>query len=139
MHLTSPFTPHLYINRPRLGSPILSRAGKGKASAALAIAAGLCIIRTMAETPVNVPEVTRFVRNVLGCNCGDEVFRSIQVTRGSSAVKACSAEYEFRIGGRLLIVITSALGEATSAAELEKVVAEGKRAPLALTVAEFRA
>ncbi len=67
------------------------------------------------------------MREVIGCKCPDEVFRHIEVQRGSSAVKSCSADCELRIGGRLLIVMTS---EPVSklAARLGQVIAEGKQA-----------
>jgi hypothetical protein len=82
----------------------------------------------MGKEPVpNVPAVTRFVREVIGCNCPDDVFRHIEVQRGSSAVKACSADCELRIGGRLLIVVTSE-PVAKLSSYLAEVIAEGKRA-----------
>jgi hypothetical protein len=82
----------------------------------------------MGNEPVpDVSVVTRFVREVIGCNCPDEVFRRIEVQRGSSAVKACSADCELRIGGRLLIVVTSE-PLARLAPHLAEVVAQGKRA-----------
>jgi hypothetical protein len=80
------------------------------------------------ESSVNVPVVTQFVREVIGCNCADEVFRHIEVRRGSSAVQSCPADYELRIGGRLMIVVTSEAPEALSAARLGQVFAEGMRA-----------
>ena len=83
----------------------------------------------MATTQVaNVPAVIRFVREVVGCNCPDEVFQRVEVRRGSVAVKSCSADYELRIGGRLLVVVTSEPVEALAGARLEKVILEGKRA-----------
>ncbi len=82
----------------------------------------------MGNAPVpNVPAVTRFVREVIGCNCPDHVFRHIEVQRGSSAVKACAADCELRIGGRLLIVVTSE-PVARLSRHLAEVIAEGKRA-----------
>ncbi len=75
----------------------------------------------------NIPVVTRFVREVIGCNCPDEVFRHIEIQRGSSAVKACSADCELRIGGRLLMVVTSE-PIAKLCAQLSQVIAEGKTA-----------
>ena len=82
----------------------------------------------MGKEPIpNIPAVTRFVREVIGCNCPDEIFRHIEIQRGSSAVKTCSADCELRIGGRLLIVITSEPAARLSP-HLVEVVAEGKRA-----------
>ena len=82
----------------------------------------------MGNEPVpDVPAVTRFVREVIGCNCPDEVFRHIEIQRGSSAVKACTADCELRIGGRLLILVTSE-PLARMAPNLAEVVAQGKRA-----------
>jgi hypothetical protein len=75
----------------------------------------------------DVAAVTRFVREVIGCNCPDEVFRHIEIQRGSSAVKACSVDCELRIGGRLLMVVTSE-PLARLAPHLADVVTEGKRA-----------
>ena len=37
----------------------------------------------------------------------DEVFRRFEVQTGSAAVKGCPADYEIRIGGRLVAVLTS--------------------------------
>jgi len=88
----------------------------------------LCVIEYMGKEPVpDVPAVTRFVREVIGCNCPDEVFRHIEIQRGSSAIKACSTDCELRIGGRLLIVVTSE-HVARLAPRFAEVVAEGKRA-----------
>jgi hypothetical protein len=92
------------------------------------MSARLCVIGCMGKEPIpNIPAVTRFVREVIGCNCPDEVFRHIEVQRGSSAIKACSADCELRIGGRLLIVVTSE-PVPTLSSHLAEVIAEGKRA-----------
>ena len=80
------------------------------------------------EQLANVPVVTRFVREVIGCDCPAEVFRHIEVTRGSTAVKSCPADYELRIGGRLLIVVTSASAASLAGPRLGQIVAEGRRA-----------
>ncbi len=79
------------------------------------------------ESVPNVQAVTKFVRDVIGCNCPDEVFRHIEIQRGSSAVKACSADCELRIGGRLLIVVTSEPVSRLSP-HLAEIITEGKRA-----------
>ncbi len=79
------------------------------------------------ESVPNVQAVTRFVREVIGCNCPDEVFRHIEIQRRSSAVKACSADCELRVGGRLLVVVTSE-PVARLSLHLAEVIAEGKRA-----------
>jgi hypothetical protein len=71
--------------------------------------------------------VTQFVRQVIGCDCPDEVFRRVEVRSGSTAVKCCPADYELRIGGRLLVVVTSEPVEALSGARLARVILEGKR------------
>jgi hypothetical protein len=82
----------------------------------------------MGKEPVpNVQAVTKFVREVIECNCPDEVFWRIEIQRGSSAVTACSADCELRIGGRLLIVVTSESVSRLSP-HLAEVIAEGKRA-----------
>ena len=92
------------------------------------MSARLCVIECMGkESLPNVQAVTKFVREVIGCNCPDEVFRYVEIQRGSSAVKACSADCELRIGGRLLIVVTSE-PTANLSARLGQVIAEGKRA-----------
>ncbi len=96
------------------------------------IPAGVCVIELMHKEPVTPPiadtaAVTRFVREVIGCNCPDELFRDIQVRRGSSAVKACPADAELRIGGRLLIVVTSEPAESLCTA-LGRVIMEGRQA-----------
>ena len=80
------------------------------------------------ERRANVPVVTQFVRQVIGCDCPDEVFRRVEVRSGSTAVKCCPADYELRIGGRLLVVVTSEPVEALSGARLARVILEGKRA-----------
>ena len=82
----------------------------------------------MGKEPIpNIPAVARFVREVIGCNCPDEVFRKIEVQRGSSAVKTCSADCELRTGGRLLIVVTSE-PVPKLVSHLAEVIGEGKRA-----------
>jgi hypothetical protein len=80
------------------------------------------------ERKVNVPVVKRFVREVVGCTCPEEVFKRVEVKPGSSAIRSCSADYEIHIGGRLLIVLSSEPVEGFSSARLEKVMAEGRSA-----------
>ena len=80
------------------------------------------------EKLANVPVVTKFVREVIGCDCPDEIFRRVEVRSGSTAVKSCPADYELRIGGRLLVVVTSEPVEALSGSRLERVILEGKQA-----------
>src|SRR5437879_3167509 len=92
------------------------------------MSASLCVIDYMGKEQVpDVPAVKKFVREVIRCNCPDEVFRHIEVQRGSSAVNACSTRCELRIGGRLLIVLTSE-PLANLSVHLAGVIAEGKRA-----------
>ena len=80
------------------------------------------------ERLANVPVVTKFVREVIGCDCPDEIFRRVEVRAGSTAVKSCPADCELRIGGRLLVVVTSEPVEALSGSRLERVILEGKQA-----------
>ncbi len=83
------------------------------------------------ERPASVPVVTRFIREILGCTCPDEVFRDVEVRRGSTAVKSCPVDYELRIGGRLLVVVTSESVEGLSGSRpsrLEKAIWEGRQA-----------
>ena len=80
------------------------------------------------ESLASVAAVTRFVREVIGCDCPDEVFRHVEVLRGSSVVKSCPADYELRIGGRLLVVVTSESVDVLSGSRLEKVISEGGQA-----------
>jgi hypothetical protein len=77
---------------------------------------------------IHVPTLTRFIREVLGCNCPDEVFRRVEAQTGSRAVKSCSADCEIRIGGRLLVVVTSEPMERLTVSRIENVFAEGRRA-----------
>ena len=84
--------------------------------------------RMAAKRRIDIPIVTRFVREVLGCNCPDEVFRRVEVQAGSAAVKSCPADYEIRIGGRLLVVVTSEPVERLTDSRLENVFAEGRHA-----------
>jgi hypothetical protein len=79
------------------------------------------------DLAVNNSVVTKFVREVIGCNCPDEVFRHVQIRRSSSAIESCKADYELRIGGRLLIVVISEPVEALSVSRLQQVILEGKR------------
>jgi hypothetical protein len=80
------------------------------------------------ERKINVAVVKRFVREVVGCNCPEEVFKRLEVTPGSSAIRSCSADYEINVGGRLLVVLSSEPVKDFSPARLEKVMAEGCRA-----------
>jgi hypothetical protein len=50
------------------------------------------------ERKVSVPVVKRFVREVVGCTCSDEVFKRVEVKLGSSAIRSCAADYEARKG-----------------------------------------
>ena len=80
------------------------------------------------ESVASVAVITRFVREVIGCDCPDEVFRHVEVRRGSTAIKSCPVDYELRIGGRLLVVVTSESVDVLSRSRLEQVISEGKRA-----------
>ncbi len=92
----------------------------------------------MGTEPVpDVAAVTRFVREVIGCNCPDEVFRIIEVQRGSSAVKSCVADCELRIGGRLLIVVTAEPVERLCSV-LQNIFSEGRQARNAGRFNRFR-
>lgn len=75
----------------------------------------------------NVPAVKRFVREVIGCDCPDEVFSEVRIRRGSSAIQACATDCELRIGGRLTVVVTSE-PTALSDSILAQALAEGRRA-----------
>jgi hypothetical protein len=75
-----------------------------------------------------VAAVKRFVREVLGCTCPDEVFERVSVEPGSQAIKSCAADYEINVGGRLLIVLSSEPLAAFSPTRLERVMAEGRKA-----------
>ena len=79
------------------------------------------------ESLASIAVITRFVREVIGCNCPDEVFRHVEVRRGSTAIKGCPVDYELRIGGRLLVVVTSESADVLSGSRLEKVISEGRR------------
>lgn len=83
---------------------------------------------TANEKSINVPAITRFVREILGCNCPDEVFRRVELQHGSTAVKSCPADYEIQVGGRLMIVLTSEPAERLTPSLLAQVIAEGQRA-----------
>jgi hypothetical protein len=50
------------------------------------------------EQTANVPVVTRFVREVIGCNCPDEVFRRIEVQWGGAAISALELQTPAKIG-----------------------------------------
>ena len=80
------------------------------------------------ESPIDVPAITRFVREVLGCNCPDEVFQRVELKRGSTAINSCRADCEIQIGGRLFIVVTSEPAERLTPSVLGQVIAEGRRA-----------
>lgn len=102
------------------------------------MAGHLCVIERMGKEPIpNVAAVTRFVREVIGCNCPDGVFKQIELQRGGSAVKACSADCELRVGGRLLIVVTSE-PVARLSSHLAEVITEGKRARDEIKFNRFR-
>jgi hypothetical protein len=75
-----------------------------------------------------VPVVKRFVREVLGCSCQDEVFKQVEIKLGSSVIRSCSTDYEISVGGRLLMVLSSEPVEGFSLDRLEKVMAEGRTA-----------
>jgi hypothetical protein len=97
---------------------------------------GYCNMRN--ERKLNVQVTKRFVREVVGCNCPDEVFQRLQVKPGSSAITSCSADYEIDVGGRLLIVLSSEPVQGFSQARLEKVMAEGRTARDARKFNRFR-
>ena len=80
------------------------------------------------DSLASVAVITKFVREVIGCDCPEEVFRHVQVRRGSTAVKSCTVDYELRVGGRLLIIVTSESVDVLSGSRLEKVISEGREA-----------
>ena len=80
------------------------------------------------ESLASVAVITRFVREVIGCDCPDEVVRHVEVRRETTAVKSCPVDYEVRIGDRLLVVVTSESVDVLSRSRLEQVISEGKRA-----------
>jgi len=92
----------------------------------------------MIEVNPSFAAITRFVREVLGCNCPEAVFQQVKVQRGSTAVRSCPADYEIRISDRLLIVVTSSVAELTVVPLLENVVLEGRRARDAARLNRFR-
>lgn len=69
----------------------------------------------------------QFVREVLGCNCPEEVFQNIQIARGSKALAAYPADYQIAIGGRLLIVVVTDKEPAALNKQFASIVAEGKQ------------
>jgi hypothetical protein len=79
------------------------------------------------ESLASVAVITRFVREVIGCDCPDEVFRHVEIRRGSTAGKSYPIDCELRIGGRLLVVVTSESVDVLSGSRLEKVISEGRR------------
>ena len=83
---------------------------------------------SMTKLSPNRAAITRFVREVLGCNCPDSVFRQVTVRRGSTAVRSCRVDYEIRFGDRLLIIVTSSPEELAPTSRLENVIGEGKQA-----------
>ena len=52
----------------------------------------------------NHPGIERFVRDILGCSCPDEVFRDI----GRAALTDAPWYLQIRVGGRLLIYLADA-------------------------------
>ncbi len=95
-------------------------------------------MRNTVKMKTDIPAVTRFVRQVLGCSCPDEVFRQVEITRGSTAVTSCVADFQVRIGNRLLIFISSAPDQLMTPSRLEAVITEGKRARDAAGLNRFR-
>ena len=80
------------------------------------------------ESLASVAAITRFVREVTGRDCPDEVVRHVEVRRETTTVKSCPVDYELRIGDRLLVVVTSESVDVLSGSRLEKVISEGRRA-----------
>ena len=57
------------------------------------------------DSPVPDPALIRFVRDVLGCGCPDEVLQSITVTRGRLAPEVGSDIARLDAGGQLLVYV----------------------------------
>ncbi len=70
--------------------------------------------------------VRHFVRNVLGCECPDEVFSRIQTIDDISAIHGMPMDVLLNIGGRLLLAVTS-LGDLKRIADnLENIFHEAR-------------
>ena len=90
------------------------------------------------ESLASVAVITRFVREVIGCDCPDEVFRHVEIRRGSTTIKSCPVDYELRVGGRLLVIVTSESVDVFTGSRLEQVISEGRRARDACKFNRFR-
>ena len=67
------------------------------------------------------PEIKRFVREILGCSCPDEVFANIDYQQEGEGVSG----RRIRVGARLLIYIINMDGKAGIQGVIDAALAQG--------------
>jgi hypothetical protein len=72
-------------------------------------------------------DIERFVREVLGCQCPDEVFRSIEAAPGPVLEPGIRVKERIVVGQRLLIYLVDSWEERDAVRLLESMVAWGIR------------
>lgn len=76
--------------------------------------------------PSSAAGIARFIRQVLGCNCPDEVFHQIEIDHTPGAFPDVPDALLFRIGGRLLVLVMAVAEGAAMAGRLEDVFLRGR-------------
>jgi hypothetical protein len=62
----------------------------------------------MKEDHADISQAVNFVKNTLGCNCPDEVFKQVKVCFGVRPSAGITLERWINVGGRLLVYIFNA-------------------------------
>lgn len=81
----------------------------------------------MSETVVNKPAIAKFVREVLGCTCPDEVFDFIRVEPNPGTLGYLPQGYLLIIGGRLLVYVIKTEDWASIEGKLEQIFSWGRK------------
>ena len=81
----------------------------------------------MSETVVNKSAIEKFVREVLGCTCPDEVFDFIRVEPNPGGLDNLSQGYLLIIGGRLLVYVIKTKDWTSVKGKLEQIFSWGRK------------
>ena len=72
---------------------------------------------------MHYPEIKRFVQEILGCSCPEEVFNKIDYQKASAGIIGS----KINVGGRLLVYILTADGQSSIQEVVDTALAQGVR------------
>ena len=71
--------------------------------------------------------IQRFIRDVLGCTCPDEVFQTVRIDKNPRAFAGLAQAYSIAVGGRLLVLVVVADDWLTTMNELGALLERGRQ------------